>query len=817
MYRTALILLALGLLVLIVVLVSWTAFPAWRQTPGGFWILVATTVPGVLSVVGGVLEILKKIREVEQNAKAAPAPPSRLHQLPPDLVDFTGRDKQVQELLGLLRQNRKKAPIAVVVGMGGVGKSALAVHVAHRLTGRYPGAQIVVELHGTSERPLPPTEAMGQVIHTFHPELSLPDEPVQVAALYRDTLIGRRVLILLDDAADAAQVRSLLPPPRCGAIITSRRAMVLPGAHSLNLSSLKLEEACHLLQAIAGQDRATAKEVKAIAELCGRLPLALRVAGDFLAVHQDWSAAQYARALADERKRPARLKHDDLDVGAVLGLSVAQLARERPDLTGQWEMLSIFPTSFDMEIAAATWEVGETEAHEHLSALMTRSLVSYDAEEKRYRLHDLMRDFARQHLEEQEGADELRQAAGLRAAHCYAKRADPMERRLRPEACRQEAEALASQTGRPLDEEQQGLTMQALSWFETERANLIQAVEWAYQAGEWKLVQRLAQNTVSFFIIRGHWADWEQSHKSALEAARAAQDRRNEAMICNLLANTYRLQGRWDEAADTLEEALRIHRELGDRYGESMARNLLANVYRLQGRWDEAIRMYEQSLYISQERNNRRGEAIALGGVGHVLRMQGRYAEALNEYEKSLRISRELGDLRGEGITLNNSGLVYCMQGRYAEAVDVLEESLRIADTLESPRSRSIGLRVLGEVHTAQDRFDEAIDRFSESLDIACRLGDLRVQSQSLNGLGKVHTQRQSWDEANQAFERALGIVRRLKDRHGEGLTLRNVGVLREKQGHKEAAVTVWQEALQKLHPDSPEHEDVAKRLQQEG
>jgi len=276
-----------------------------------------------------------------------------VHQLPADLADFTGREKEVRELTALLGEGKGGATISAIGGMGGVGKTALAVHVAHQVAAHYPGGQIVVEMGGTSERPLTPVEAMGRVIHAFEPELRLPDDPNEVATFYRTILESRKVLLLLDNAANSAQVRPLVVPAGCGLVVTSRHNISLPGLRHFDLDALPVEEACALLQTIVGQGRATDKELGTIVKLCGRLPLALRVAGDFLVVHPDWSAGEYAQALADERERLTRLKHEDLDVGAALGLSAAQLVRERPDLAARWQMLSVFPAPFERAAAAA--------------------------------------------------------------------------------------------------------------------------------------------------------------------------------------------------------------------------------------------------------------------------------------------------------------------------------------------------------------------------------------------------------------------------------------------------------------------------------
>ena len=287
---------------------------------------------------------------------------SRLNQLPSDLADFTGRDHELKELMKALAQGEGRVAISAIGGMGGVGKSALAVHVAHYLVYRYPDGQIVVDMQGTSERPLTTIEAMARVIQTFRPEARVAEDPEQVAQDYRNTLAGKRALILLDNAANAAQVRPLMPSPPCALIITSRRTIVVEGVHSVSLDALSEKDARGLLREIIGKRRATNKQLDAIAGLCGCLPLALRVAGTFLAVHRDWTVDEYIETLADERKRLTLLKQDDLDVEAALALSARQLESEQPDLASRWKQLSVFPADFDRAAAAAVWNVVIEEA-----------------------------------------------------------------------------------------------------------------------------------------------------------------------------------------------------------------------------------------------------------------------------------------------------------------------------------------------------------------------------------------------------------------------------------------------------------------------
>ena len=589
-----------------------------------------------------------------------------LHQLPRDLDDFTGREDEIRHLLALLGEGggERAAAISAIGGMGGVGKSALAVHVTHRLTGCYPDAQIVVDMRGVSERPLTPIEAMAHIIRAFHPVASLPDDLDQVAALYRTTLAGRRALILLDDAASAAQVRPLLPPPPCGLIVTSRRTLVLAGLRCLNLDALSEDEARDLLHKILGENggdgedggRATVAELDAIARLCGRLPLALRVAGSFLAVHPDWPPAEYARALSGERERLARLVHEDLDVEAALGLSAAQLARERPGLAVRWQALSVFPAPFDRAAAAAVWAVEEGQARDGLSELLARSLLLYDAEAARYRLHDLMRPVARNAFGYGGGqpdlatqAERLGQAAARHAAHYL-------------EVGRQ-ANDLYEQGGDHV--------LEGLSRFDA---------AWPHLQAAYARMQRREEQ--------------EQDDKAAARWLSDLPGRMPYVLDLRLPPR---------EKIPILEAARSTAHRLGDREAEEVHLGNLGLAYRALGEVARAIEYHEQALTISREIGDRRGEGADLGSLGLAYSALGEVARAIEYYEQALTIAREIGDRRGEGAWLGNLGLAYSALGEVARAIEYHQQALTIAREIGDRRNERVWCWNLGLLYEESD------------------------------------------------------------------------------------------------------------------
>lgn len=600
---------------------------------------------------------------------------SLLHQLPADLPDFTGRDPEVEQLLHLFLNGSGRAAISALGGLGGVGKTALAVHVAHKLAGYFPEAQIVVDLAGTSEAPLSPVAAMSLVITAFEPQVRLPESPGDVVTLYRSVLAGRRALLLLDNAAKSAQVRDLLPSPPAGAIVTSRRNISLPGLTSLNLDVLPENEAGNLLRTILGPERATDPEVAALAERCGYLPLALRAAGSFLASHRDWQVGEYLEALSQEKERLRRLQHEDLQVEAVLGLSVAGLARENPEWAKHWQMLTTFPASFDRAGAGAVWGLAEEQARDTLSELLTRSLLLYDEDTGRYRLHDLMRLVARNAFgyggaaaDSATDIERLDQAATRHAAYY--------------EKILMEANDLYLQGGAALG--------QGLALFDQELTNIRAGQAWAAaQSGVNEKAARLCNDYpdagVYMLLLRLHPRERIAWLDAALAAARRLQERGAEGAHLNNLGNACHSLGEYRRAIEYHELALVILREIGNRRGEGNTLGNLGNAYYSRGEQRRAIDFYEQALGIFREIGDRRGKGGALGNLGLAYSSMGEYRRTIEYYEQALDIFRETGDRWREGTVRWNLSLALEELGERQQAMVQAQQALEIYRQIEDP------------------------------------------------------------------------------------------------------------------------------------
>jgi hypothetical protein len=333
---------------------------------------------------------------------AVALPVSRLFQLPPIPSEFTGREEEIRDLRRRLGEDTGSAPVAALRGMGGAGKTSLAIRVAHEAKSWFSDAQLYVKLRGTAdgvkEHAVTPAEAMRQVIRAFRPDATnLPEDEDLLAGVYRGDLAGKRALIVLDNASNEAQVRPLLNaalPVRF--LITSRHALALDGVEPIHVEGLPPEEAFSLLRRIMGH-RGTRLELQELVRLCARLPLALRVAGDFLRLKNDWPVSRYIAALKSEPHRWLKVGVDpEKDVEAVLKLSSAQLVRDSVERGTRWHLLHIFEGDFDLPAAAAAWNVAENDLGvlSDLSDLENRSLITFDRSTRRYHLHDLLRPIA---------------------------------------------------------------------------------------------------------------------------------------------------------------------------------------------------------------------------------------------------------------------------------------------------------------------------------------------------------------------------------------------------------------------------------------
>jgi len=590
-----------------------------------------------------------------------------LHQVPRAPGDFTGREAELAELEAALAEGA--VAISGVRGMGGVGKTALALKVAERLKGRYPDAQLFVEMKGSRPPALRPAEAMGQVIWAYRPEVKLPESEGELGGVYRSVLRGKRALLLLDDAAGAGQVEPLLPPAGCAVLVTSRRHFTLPGMTTVNLDTMKPEGAEALLLKIAPRIGERAEEM---ARLCGYLPLALRVAGSALAERADLRAEDYLRRLRDSRTRRGLVE-------ASVSLSYELLSEELQRL---WRILAIFPGTFDVGGAAAVWAMEGEAAHDALSELVRYSLVEWRQATARYGLHELVRLCADEWLEDGERAGGERR----HAAH--------YERVLGA------ADELYLRGGEGV--------LRGLAVLDVEWENVQVGQAWAaVHVGEDRTAAQLCS---AYPDVGAYCLDLRQSRQErirwlevAADAAQRLGDRRGEGNALGNLGNAYSDLGQVQETIRCYERALAIGQEIGDRRGEGNALGNLGNAYSALGQVQEAIRYYQRALAIAQEIGDRRGEGNRLGNLGIAYYVLGQVEMAIGCYGRAVAIAQEVGDRRGEGRHLGNLGIAYGELGQVQETIGYYERALALAQEIGDRRGEGIWSWNLGLLYEETD------------------------------------------------------------------------------------------------------------------
>ena len=731
------------------------------------------------------------------------SPESARYSLPADPPDFTGRETEIQQI----KTHLSAQWVVAIAGMAGVGKSALAIRVAHQLKAQFPGGQIYLNLRG-ADTPLTVESALETLLRALGVDpTQIPPELADRVSLYRSRLAElhkaqQPTFVLLDNAANSQQVRDLLPGSGA-CLITSRRQLDgLAGMKPLNLEALPPEQALELLEKLLPEPvQRETEAARAIVGYCGRLPLALRIAAATLMM-RSWQSkrlAAYAQQLANERQRLSLLKLDNLDVRASFELSYRELEAAAAHLLG-W--LALLPADFGTAILLPLTESPAESMQPALAALVDGRLVDPLLHTNRYLLHDLMRLFALEKLETQAELATVQATKGRLVQWC-GEQANAWENALNPGRRRQWAKALAAEwitknTGEDvtLPDLESRLLQAALTWFEAERETLVQAFGWAADTQQRQASVALAVNLTPFFNLRGYWGDWVSTQQEALTAARQADDSWGEGAALNSLGVVYRSQGKWNEALAAHEKSLQIFRAIGNVQGEGQTLNNLGTANQLQGKWNEAIDCYEQSLKIFQAIKDVYGEGQTLNNLGVVYRFQGKWSEALAAHEQSLRIFRAIGDIHSEGQSTIGLGLVYYFQGRWSEAIDSYEKSLQICRAIGDVQGEGKTLSNLGLAYQSQGKWNKAIGCYEKDLKICQAIGDIQGEGTNLMNLGVVYQDQGKWDEAIDCYEQSLKIFRAINDVHSEGQSQGNLGNVYQFQGKWNEAIDCYEQSL---------------------
>ena len=709
--------------------------------------------------------------------------------LPRDVPAFTGREGELARLADLAGGGR--AVVAAIGGTAGVGKTALAVHAAHRMLRDFPDGHLYADLRGYTEGRVP--AAPGEVLEMFLRRLGLPTEEIPAdveerSGVLRQLLASRRVLILLDNAATEAQVKPLLPGAGSSLVLITSRS-VLPGLEvdeRIGLDILGEEEADALLAVLIGDERA-ATESQAMARVrdwCGRLPLALRISGQLLAAHPAWPVARLAAMLARERDRLARLSAGDLQVRAAFTVSYRQLADEDARM---FRLLGLHPGSdFNVVAAARLAGVDVAAAGPVLNRLVEASLVTEDAE-GRFGMHDLLCLYALQTSQESDEQSTC-DAAELRLVSYYVDLATFLNGccspRLRPVM-----EQAAAQAGGSLLS-----SREALEEFDAERHCLLAAAGLAAQRGWHEQVVRLGEEMAGGLILLHYLDDLLTVQEAVLAAARQAGDSAGEGTALRNLALAYSYRRRFEEVIICSQGALAICRETSDRYGEGLALADLGHAYKELRRFDEATGCYQAAVAAFRETGERHGDGLALRSLGDVHRELRRFDEAIGCYQEAVAIFRETGECHGDGLAL--LGDVYRELRRFDEAIGCYQEAVAIFRETGDWYGTGRAMADLGDVYRELRRFDEAIGCYQEAVAIFRETGDWYGTGRAMADLGDVYRELRRFDEAIGCYQEAVAIRRETGDRYGVGLILAKVAYVYLELRRFEEAVGRLQDAL---------------------
>jgi DNA-binding SARP family transcriptional activator len=699
------------------------------------------------------------------SAVAVPDGAVRLAQLPPTTADFTGRAAQVEMLSRLLiggpETTDGRQPPAVVVssvaGQGGVGKTALAVHVAHQVKEHFPDGQLYLNLGGMSEQPADPGEVLDWLLRAIGVDGSvIPDGLAERAALYRMRLDGRRVLVVLDDAASESQVRPLLPgSPSCAVLVTSRtRLGGLEGVRLVDLDVLDPDQAVTLLGRIVGMDRVVAEPAAArrIVDLCGLLPLAVRVAGSRLTGRRHRTLAWLAGRLADERRRLDELAHGDLEVRASLALSYQALD---PAQQRAFRLLGLAPApDFASWAASALLDVPVERAEQLLEELFDAQLVevaSTGPQGVRWRFHDLLRVYARELA-----ADERHAPVERFLGACLTLVEEARHRGF--------SSAIADLRGSarrwPVPS---GSTAELLAspaaWFEVERRLLVGAVELACTSGLAELAWELANSLSGLCDLTDCLDDSRHTTELALAAARQAGDRRGEAVLCCQAAWQSAKRDKPGAALDKFEQAQRLFEEIGETYGAAVAEASVGVLNVPLGRHDVATERLRRVLPVLRKAGDLQSQAYVLRAMGTVHLELGRAGEAADFFAEGLELARKTGFRYAQLHLLRWLGGARMEQDRCDEARALAAECMDVSRQLGSRVGEAMALLLRGQLDLRQGRRDAARAVLTQCLQIADEAGDAAAGAQALHQLGCLCLAEARHAQAIAHLRRALAIA----------------------------------------------------------
>ncbi|MFB7915973.1 BTAD domain-containing putative transcriptional regulator [Streptomyces sp. NPDC056061] len=658
--------------------------------------------------------------------------------LPAEQPLFVGREDEVEEARRLLGEERTGPATLLVTGPAGVGKTAFALHTGHLFASRFPDGQLHADLRGFGDEPADPFTVLGTFLRALGIRGgSVPAELTGRVHLYRTLLAGQQMLVVLDNAASVQQVSDLLPSGMgCASIITSRTTMAELSGRRLPLGVLAPATGLDLLREMLGRDRTDAESgaARSIVETCGGLPLAVWVAGARLAARPHWPLAKVARGLADEQRKLDELAVGHIAVRASLELTYQQMAAATQHAL---RMIALLPgPSFAAWSLAALLDAGLSEAEAVLDDLVEVHLVeigSAGATEIRYQLHDLVRMFSRERVE-QDVPERDRTAALTRLLGASLHLADLAADTLSVDF--QGISQMDLVSWRPAEADH--LLADPLAWFNDERQFLINVAEQALDGTESVApAAGLATTLTTLFQVGSHFDDWERLQSRALKAALSSGDRHSAVKVHRCLGELTTILDRYPEALNHFEQALLLAEGQGPMYRASATAGL-AYVHRLLGQYSSAVLHFEEAAELAESAGNVNCLVYATNGLGVIDLEQGRVEDAVARFTKCLRVSRVASYRPGEAQALRCLGQSHRALGAYPAAADAYRRAAAISEDLGDRLSATHASCWLGDILVRQGEHREGRRLLARSLWAYRGFGNLWGEAATLYALAEA-------------------------------------------------------------------------------
>lgn len=760
-------------------LATYAAFAAGAAGQNQTWTVILA---GISATVAGVLTAIQIVSSLGHpmfapGAEMASVPQRVPMQLPRDLRDFTGRSPEMKWLVHALTSGRgsnSAVAISAISGQGGVGKTALALHVSHLVAGQFPQGQVYINLRGPEAEALDPYHVLDGVLRELGVAPgSVPDSLDERSRLFRSILGRMRVLVVLDNALNESQVRPLLPGESTSMVLVTSRASLtgLEGIRSLKLNVMSQAEATELLSEIIGEHRVRGESQAAqdLLELCARLPLAIRIVGSRLAANPQWSLQRFVERLRGRHRLLDHMQDGERAIRATLDISYQGLSPAAGSAFCALGSLTMrtFPEWLLEVMFHDSPETAITGLEELLRVDMIQSFGVDRCGTNRYGFHDLLREYSREKREGLANGDEIFVETVCVTGQAYLRNAVAMDSVLRSRASRFDLHPRL-----PGDEHAAEPTAQvrsrqdALDWFESELVNILLILEQMVECGWHADAVKLAHSLSAVCEERSLWREWETAQRCALDSARSLEDGDLVCISLYTLGRVHHLLGRWkeasteltaalvtarsaglrkieaaclcaqgkiaqlglvDEAIDLFEQSRRLYEEIGDSYAWAYVTANIGDIFHLREDWDAALREFDRCLPVFHHYRDRWWEANTGIWIADVFRGQGRLDDAINRLNQSLLVMRELGDERRAAVALVHMARAYVDFGQGRPAVKAIGAALPALEKVADRWWEAMALVELGKAYALMHKRAEAIACWERSLPAIEEVGNERA------------------------------------------------------------------------------------------